>query len=339
MIPFRWKFADPKKILYAKNHDGRMPWTVEIHLTNACNYDCRHCNWRQRRRLVRDELRENVVENLMAELVNMGVRGVCFSGGGEPLLWHNGYVYELIRDYGQSMQAALITNGSLLPTEFYSWMHGCSYVLISWHGYYRQTLLGIKRAVNGKDTYKADCKIGVKMVITPQNYHGLVDDWKAIKEFKPDYILFCPSKDYENVGGIELSAQQITEVRDMLITAGIDQDPDTHKDMFWDMPDRNTPTIICNSVRKGLHAYITADGEVYPCTCLAGEHEFSFGNINERRFAHIWLSEQRQKVVEKLCDSPCDRKNCRFKVYNRLLEIGGPMPSWQELRERHGGIL
>jgi len=275
----------------------------------------------------------------MTELVSMGVRGAIFSGGGEPLMWHNGYVYELIRDYGQNMQVALITNGSLLPTDFYSWMYGCSYLLISWHSYYRQTLAGINRAVLGRNRMKADCRIGVKMVVSPQNYRNLVKDWKEIKALGPDYILLCPSKDYENVGNLELTDAQFSEIKNALIAAKIDQDPDTHKDMFWDMPDRNTPTIICESVRRGLHAYITADGEVYLCTCTAGEREFSIGNVNEKKFRHIWMGEQRRKVVDALCDTQCMRKNCRFKVYNRLLSIGGDMPSWMELRERHGGIL
>jgi len=128
-------------------------------------------------------------------------------------------------------------------------------------------------------------------------------------------------------------------VRGQLAEAGIDQDPDTHKDMFWKMPDWDTPTKICHSIEKRLHACITVDGEVFLCTCTAGERNLSIGNVNEEKFRRIWNGERHKNVIAKLNESPCERRNCWFKPYNKVLEVGGDAPTWKEMRERHGGIL
>jgi len=272
----------------------------------------------------------------------MGIRGVVYSGGGEPLLWQGRKVLELIEETGKWAQVALLTNASLFPSspEKFGWLKNSTYVLVSWHGHQRtRTLQGIARLVSAKKAWRSNCMVNVKMVLTPQNYRMVIEDYERIKALEPDFILFCPSKDYENVGGIELTFQQMQELKKMIQEANILKDTFNNASILWNMPDRDTPTTKCESVLRGLHAYITADGSVYLCCCTAGVPELSIGNINEESFSEIWRGKRHEEVVKNLHEQLCRRRNCRFRVYNQIFDLYREPPPLSEYEIRHGGIL
>lgn len=339
-MTFTGKFLDPIKCLYTRGSNYEV-WTVEIHLTTRCNYQCGHCNWGQRNKQIA-EADPRRMSMLLEDCEKMLVRGVIFSGGGEPLLWKKFGVVDLIKGL-RGQQVALLTNASLFSLmKDFEWLHNCTYVLVSWHGHQQmRTLAGVAKVVDKRDEIGAKCMINVKMVITPQNYREVVEDYKIIRQItSPDYILFCPSKDYENIGGIELSSQQIQELKGMIEDAGIREDEDSNADILWQLPDRDTPTQTCESIERGLHAYITSDGNVYLCCCLAGNPNFSIGNINQQRFTSIWRGKKHRNLIEKINEDTCKRPNCRFKVYNRILQNSKlETPPLEEYFLRHGGIL
>ena len=57
-------------------------------------------------------------------------------------------------------------------------------------------------------------------------------------------------------------------------------------------------------------AYLSSDGEVYPCNTFYNIKKFSFGNIKEKSFTEIWNGQKRKKVLEYL-ESKMDAKKCR----------------------------
>ena len=68
--------------------------------------------------------------------------------------------------------------------------------------------------------------------------------------------------------------------------------------------------------------YISAEGNVYPCSNFIGNKEFVFGNICTQSFTEIWEGKRRREVIHKINSQGyienC-RKGCRLESINRFL--------------------
>lgn len=81
------KLINPEKVIlpYSERKKEAVcpPFSVELHLTSFCNYDCYHCSY-QNRRTKHLVVQDANIEMLVDDIVNMGVNGVYWAGGGEP---------------------------------------------------------------------------------------------------------------------------------------------------------------------------------------------------------------------------------------------------------------
>ncbi|MFH1114406.1 MAG: DUF5714 domain-containing protein [Pseudomonadota bacterium] len=84
-----------------------------FHLTDACNCTCRHCLFGDRTGPVRS-LSPKVIEALVDEAYDLGVRVVCFTGG-EPFAYPDfpGLIERVLRR--EDLRVAVLTNAMLLP--------------------------------------------------------------------------------------------------------------------------------------------------------------------------------------------------------------------------------
>ena len=113
-------FLNSKKIIYPMAHyllpylNGRNDfnaWAVEIHPTAKCNHRCIHCSYKERNES-RAEMPRKMFDNLIESLIKLKVRGVYFSGGGEPCTY--GGLGEAIKHLKEnSVEVALVTNATL----------------------------------------------------------------------------------------------------------------------------------------------------------------------------------------------------------------------------------
>lgn len=91
------------------------PLCLDIAVTSRCNHRCIFCNAHSCLRedaLVPDEMPRPMLEGLLEDCVELGVREVVFAGDGEPLLYKG--LPEVIRRFGDKMEIRLLTNGSTL---------------------------------------------------------------------------------------------------------------------------------------------------------------------------------------------------------------------------------
>ena len=91
-----------------------LPETIELFLSNVCNFSCPHCLFRiNHDRSGQAFMPLDLAQSLLEEAKGKGVRACEFSGGGEPLAYPE---FVQIVEYAAALgfQIGIITNGSLL---------------------------------------------------------------------------------------------------------------------------------------------------------------------------------------------------------------------------------
>jgi MoaA/NifB/PqqE/SkfB family radical SAM enzyme len=165
-IKFLWHSENLSKVLAGRPFDAK-PITMEIDATLDCNYKCAFCTYaaweHETRGQGRRAMSREHMELVLSRIAEGGVRGVIFTGGGEPLMNpHTLFGLQYAHDLG--LDAGIFTNGSLLTSAV------------------------AERVLGAEPEF---IRISANAV-TPEVYtrfHGLSDDrfativWKRIEEF------------------------------------------------------------------------------------------------------------------------------------------------------------
>ncbi|MFH1850460.1 MAG: radical SAM protein [archaeon] len=95
------------------------PIHIRIKPTNACNHNCSYCAYRAKQlqlgqdMQVRDQIPREKMMEIVEDLIEMGVKAVTFSGGGEPFCYpHLAEAAKGLADGG--IRIASLTNGAKL---------------------------------------------------------------------------------------------------------------------------------------------------------------------------------------------------------------------------------
>ncbi len=202
------KFLRTDKIFH---HPGRLeaylncklvrPVTVELHLTNKCNVKCKYCIYADRRDQQTIPLSQ--AGSIIDKLNEMGVKGLTFSGGGEPTM-HNLFVDIVQYVCHNRMDAGLITNGIKLPFPSKLWQmltwirfsvdaHNKDlYKSIKGVDRFEQVESNIKQVVAIKAKLDLPITIGYQMVITEDNYKYIIEILEHAFSLGVDYFQFRP---------------------------------------------------------------------------------------------------------------------------------------------------
>ena len=98
------------------------PVHIRIKPTNVCNHDCKYCSYHKGNLQLGKDMslkdfipKEKMIETI-DDIVEIGVKSVTFSGGGEPFCYP--YLIDAVKKLSQTqVKFAAITNGSRLQGE------------------------------------------------------------------------------------------------------------------------------------------------------------------------------------------------------------------------------
>ena len=99
-----------------KNSDTLGPITIKIDLTNVCNHDCPGCIDYELIHNDNNSLNFNLFETLLDALIACGVKGINYTGGGEPTT-HKQFDKIIKLTHEKGFKIGLICNGSM----FHRW--------------------------------------------------------------------------------------------------------------------------------------------------------------------------------------------------------------------------
>lgn len=332
------KLLNPEKAIWPyrerKGKTSLAPFSLELHLTSFCNYNCYHCSYQNRRsnRLV---INESSIKTLVADIIDLGIKGVYWSGGGEPTTIKDfpAYIEEISNS---KTEQALITNGLLIHDQWISLLKRFNYVAISFQASKNETYEKIT-GHNLRDKLYSNVRklrgvledtiLGARCVINRYNYKEIGQIYNDAKDLGFDYLIFIPAVDYEGRGDVELNIEEKKHLKDKI------KDLELHLDDSF----TNLKQIVNQGVshykqgeKGGFPCYanhirattfINYDGGVWLCQPHIGKPEYCIGNINRHRFKEIWNSERHCEVMELLDEEHKrgDCRNCRSIAYNKVL--------------------
>ena len=292
------------------------PIAVEFHWCTTCNYNCVHCSYAQRRKKY-SVLSQEIVEQTVKDLIDMKVKAVYFSGGGEPTTYKNWdkYAQEFLDN---NIETALITNSVPIQENQYKLLKKFNYIAVSVYSTDEAEYKQITGSNNFEKQFALPSKlnsknenviVGARCVINNINYKNIINTYKKAIEEGFDYIIFIPAVDYENKK-IDLSDEIKEFVKNI-----INQNKDIINPVKTNLlglgekgiqhykhhnGDKFSSYEGCFCAQLRTNAFINYDGNIYLCQPLIGQEEYSIGNLNNNTFREIWNSKRHQEVIDKL---------------------------------------
>ena len=313
------------------------PVLVEIDPSNACNHGCYFCissyihlpESKELETFDRSIMSKEMLMSVCEDLVDMGVKAVNWTGGGEPTL--NPHLKGAIQYMGKNnIPMGMFTNGALLDKFdlFETLVKNMTWVRISVDAGTAETYNHIRRPGRGQDWNKMrqnltrlidtnnehgkKIDIGVGMVITPDTYTEIVEYANAFKDFDLDYCQFKPEiVNREREEGIQRDVDFWNEKVDPLVEEARSILGDKFQMNGYKITDLGEdPELFGRHYKKCLGSQIQpcigADGHVYVCPNQRGYKQYSYGSLHDASFYEIWNDLQaRQAVMHQIDDVEC----------------------------------
>lgn len=322
-------FIQPKAIFHMDKfkeiQKGIMPVpvTCEIDLTDGfCNHKCSHCFFGTNSKENPILLETEVTKKLICELAEHGVRGIEFSGGGEPTT--HPQICEII-EYATELgiSVGLITNGSLLNRVF-SVADKLDFIRISLDAGTKKTheiIHGVSefdkivQNLKNLSNYMNPNKIGTGFLIVENNVDDIVKAAELVKSLKCRFIQYRPaSLTYDVSREIwEKAHQEVKRAKELenndfqIFDAGVK----------WKHLNQNRYYQKCST--SSLVAVVKATGDIPLCILNRNNEKMYIGNIKNGGFFKHWYGEKHQELIKKINVQTC-RKPCKHDSYNIAYE-------------------
>jgi MoaA/NifB/PqqE/SkfB family radical SAM enzyme len=307
---------------YDKN-DTNGPITVKIDLTNVCNHDCPGCIDYELIHNDNNSLNFNLFNDLLDSLVACGVRGINYTGGGEPTT-HKQFDKIIRLTHKKGFKIGLICNGS----RFHRWPMEELLPMFEWirvsldaydaethvrtHGRtakFDLTVKNLKLLADIKKKNKLSVTLGAGYITNQhddmdRNLHKFIE---VCKDAGIDYAQLRPSfgflYDYKSVSGEELKKIFAKAKSYQSESFKVIIDEGKYEKILAGKGTCRTYNYCHAQSFKATT--ITATGDVYVCCSLTGVKEGWLGNIKFKNFFEIWNSDFRKKVLNKLDVNKC----------------------------------
>ena len=289
------------------------PFTIYIEQTKYCNFKCYYCMHSSHD--VRDgvfsqnghrmmHMSEELYHKVIAQLGDLGIKRIVFSGLGEPLM--NPRFAEFVRyavDADIAERVEVLTNGVLITPAYADALIDAG-------------ITNINISIQGLDaeTYERVCGAKIDFDKFIDNLKYLYDNSRGkVKIYIKciDAILKTPAeKDrfYELFGKVAdriyvehliVMQQSMDNLYDM-----VDDTRNLYGEVFSKRRD------VCAQCFYFLQAGV--DGEIYPCSIPGVTKDFSIGSIHNNTLTEIWNGSLRREHLRKMLEfRRSEIKQCR----------------------------
>jgi GTP 3',8-cyclase len=313
------------------------PVLIEVDPSNACNHACSFClssyihfdKYKGTETFSRAMMPRDMLMSLCEDFVDMGVRAVNWTGGGEPTL--NKHIKEAIEYCGSNgIKMGMFTNGTLFDKRdiFETLVDNMTWVRISIDCGTAETYNKIRIPKGGANWDKMvdnvsklievnkakgnKIDIGVGYVISPDTYHEIVDFAKFFKDFDLTYCQYKPEIVIREDGGeqrdVEFWRDKVQPLLDEakeILGSKFQLNGYKMEDLVHDKEKlgRNYKKCLGSQVSP----CVGADGHVYVCTNHRGWKQYSYGCMyDDKSFKEIWNDiQKRQEVMHQIEDVEC----------------------------------
>ena len=319
--------------------DVSAPVHIRLKPTNHCNHNCWYCCYRNEnlylseRCDIKDMIPQEKMREIVADFVEMGVKAVTFSGGGEPLIYP--HIVETIESLlSGNIQVATLTNGSRLKDAVGQILaRGATWVRISMDAANEETYAKNRRVSNNEfprilknieafaKAKHAGCELGINYIVTKENYSDTYSFIKQMKDLGANHVKI--SECVVSTEGAENNIYHdhyFNQVKEQIGKAAENLDDSSFKviDKFHDFDDKfDKSHTSCPYLQ--FCTIVAADQNIYTCHDKAYTDSGLLGSISEARFKTVWESEALQSLMKKLDPSRDCRHHCAVQGQNLLL--------------------
>ncbi|MBT4769360.1 MAG: radical SAM protein [Rhodospirillaceae bacterium] len=291
------------------------PVNIRIKPMNHCNHDCWYCAYRVSNLQlgedmdVKDQIPRDKMFEIVDDIVDMGVKAVTFSGGGEPLLYKP--LPEVIEALAKGgVKIGSLTNGSNLKGKVAdAFAKHATWVRVSmegWDGpsYAKARRIGEdafdKLIINMRDfiARQSKCVLGVSLIIGEDNHTHVSDICALLKDVGVNHVKLVGAitsndgaefNDYHRK--LKPRIDEEIELAKALATEGF-----AILDHYHEMEERfDRPYTICPNIQ--FNPVIGGDCVVYTCHDKAFTKDGTLGSIKDRSFKDFWFSEENRERV------------------------------------------
>ncbi len=318
----------PKHLQALRDGTVEAPVHIRIKPTNRCNHDCWYCAYKvSNLRLGEDMVESDSIppakmDEITADIIDMGVKAVTFSGGGEPLLYKP--LPETVERLAKGgVRVATLTNGTNLKGRMARAFadHG-TWVRISidaWDDASYRKARGLRddafsqvvRNMRDFSALDSRCVLGVSFIVTPENHTHIPEVCALFKGAGVDHVKLSGVV-VANEGGdnnryhrdIHLRvAEKIAEAQSLA------DDRFSIINHYHELEERFDKSYTTCHFLQFL-TVIGADCRVYSCQDKAYTHGGLMGDIRERSFKTFWFSEENRRRLFSLDPSRECRHHC-----------------------------
>jgi MoaA/NifB/PqqE/SkfB family radical SAM enzyme len=305
------------------------PETIELFLSNVCNFSCPHCLFREDHTVPRQGfIPLYLAQSILEEARHKGVKACEFSGGGEPLT-HPEFVKLVQFASSLDYRIGIITNGSLLirpgvaevlarhctwlrvsldagTPEVYSRVHGAG-------ADFDQVLTGISHLLTARRTINGHLRVGVKFLLSKLNATDYDNALDLATQLRVDYIYFKAAVRCE----YELSLPEKRKIFSQISKAAARRGTNHPKvGMFYRLTDVSPRCVL-----TPLHALVDYDGSIYVCPFFGHRREkHLIGNAKEGGlFAH-WGGAKHKMRIAAINPEECN-PDCPLAKFDPIIEF------------------
>jgi len=313
--------------------ENPVPITVELDMTNACNHECPECVVEYFRQKDASHLSRAFAEKIIRQLAKIGIRGLIFTGGGEPLCNKaTPAMVELANQLG--MDVGFITNGSLINKKNASvilknsvWVRvsldaATPGVFKKMHGLeekeFNKVIDNIRLLARLKKKNKYKCTVGVGFLTSNDSIIDMEKAAVLCKEIGVDYLQYRPMQVHKG-GKFAYHWTDVSSVIDRCLR----HSTDTFKVLFSQhkyemMKRKDYGRDYGRCYGHQFATVIAATGKMYICCHLRGFEKYCIGDLNKNTFKQIWQSDKRRKIAGKINFKDCIPL-CRDNTFNQVL--------------------
>jgi cyclic pyranopterin phosphate synthase len=329
--------ANVDRVLEFIDTGNTAPVLVEVDPSNACNHACNFClssyihfeKYKGTEAFSRAVMPKDMLMKLCEDFVEMGVRAVNWTGGGEPTL--NRHLKDAIAYCGENgIKQGMFTNGTLFDRwdMFETMVDHMTWVRISVDAGTKETYNGVRVAKAKQDWDKMvsnltklietnkqkgnKIDIGVGFVISPDTYHEIVDYANFFKDFDLKYCQYKPEVVIREDGGVQRDLEfwrdevgPLLEEAEQILGDKFHVNGYKLEDLVEDRENFGRNYKKC--LGSQISPCIGADGHVYVCTNHRGWKQYSYGCMYDgKSFKEIWNDMQsRHSVMHQIEEQEC----------------------------------
>ncbi len=319
--------------------EGRLaaPVHVRVKPMNRCNHDCWYCAYRKDNLQLgwdmdeKDVLPEAKMQEIVENFIEMGVKAVTFSGGGEPLLYKP-LPETIARLASGGVKVASLTNGANLKGHVAdAFAEHATWVRISidaWDdaSYAKQRHIKegeFTRVVQNMADFSkrgGKCVLGISFIVDSNNCTHIYDVCSRFKDAGVNHVSLSGVV-VDNAGPINNAYHapfRATATAEIKRARGLEEAGFTIVDNYHELEERFDPDYhTCPSLQ--FQTIIGADQVVYTCQDKAYTQLGTLGSIKDRSFKDYWESEENRARIYSLDPSRDCHHHCVAHRRNLML--------------------